>query len=631
MITKFLLFQTPESAQGIFDSFMGGLYLVKGVPLFLQLAILTLYPLAFGLLLVSLKNRDSKKAALALRFSQLFSLLAFSLSSFLLFTPWDESFINLRHSLNLAEKNLFSFNVLNPSEGTVDFLVFYILGLLGKLGLPLLELLLFQSWLGGICCVFALKFLAEALEIPYAKQSSIFIMTLFPPLLLNSALGFATTFYAAAILWAFYFTFFKKRPFMSFAFLGIIPIIRWEGFWIVFLCYLYYAKQLWAYREKISRIVILGIGALVPTFLLALYRFSHFKSLVPVPVIYKSSLGNPFYFVLGMRNLFLDTISSFSLAFIIGWVLVLFFDSINQEKKKALYFPTLILILATLPYYLSGGDWFPPAWGRYYFPLTLFLVPTTWKLISLCSHENKKWITLSLLFSLLVCGAAPTSSLIRLYELLFSGESHGSALLSLNLKKRTENPLYRPHYLSTLGEHLKKTTLETETLGTSELATLSYFSKRETIDFLGLTDPKLAQMALRKTPYFVRKNPKAAELPILIFKRIAPERVLSEHPDFFYLFDFMIEILMNEKNTEGWSSNDYFKALNRWNSKFKGLVDPLYGGTEFLVSLGYTPIIVTYDNDFCALYFAHSRVLKNHKEKLKTLGFKEIEVDLSRQ
>jgi hypothetical protein len=607
---------------------MGGLYLVKGVPLFLQLAVLTLYPLAFGLLLVSLKNKDSKKAALALRFSKLFSLLAFSLSSFLLFTPWDESFINLRHSLNLAETNLFSFNISNPSEGTVDFLVFYILGLLGKLGLPLFELLLFQSWLGGICCVFALKYLAEALEIPYAKQSSIFIATLFPPLLLNSALGFAATFYAAAILWAFYFTFFKKSPVMSFALLGLIPAIRWEGFWIAFLCYLYYAKELWTRREQTSRIVILGIGASIPGLLLAFYRLKHFKSLVPVPVIYKSSLGNPFYLVLGIRNLFLDTLSSFSLAFFIAYVLVLLFDSENRDKKKLLYYPLLILILATLPYYLSGGDWFPPAWGRYFFPLTLFLIPTTCKLISLCSHENKKWITLSLLFSSFICGAAPTSSLIRFYELLFS---HGSALLSLNLKKRTENPLYRPHYLSALGEHLKKTTLENETLGTSELATLSYFSKRKTIDFLGLTDLKLAQTPLRKTPSFVRKNPKAAELPLLIFKRVAPERVLSEHPDYLYLFDFMIEILMNEKNTESWSSSDYFKALHRWNSKFKGLVEPLYGGTEFLISLGYNPIIVNYDNDFCALYFAHSRVLNNHREKLKTLGFKELEFDFNNQ
>ena len=50
MIHEFHLYHYPEPAPGFLDSFLGGLYFIKGVPLFLQLAILVLYPLSLGLL-----------------------------------------------------------------------------------------------------------------------------------------------------------------------------------------------------------------------------------------------------------------------------------------------------------------------------------------------------------------------------------------------------------------------------------------------------------------------------------------------------------------------------------------------------------------------------------------------------
>jgi hypothetical protein len=507
-----------------------------------------------------------------------------------------------------------------PSEGTVDFLVFYLIGILGKLGLPLVELLLFQSWLGGFLCALAIEAIAKILEIPKAKNWAFFIATFFPPLILNSGLGFGATIYASAILWAIYYTFLNQQLVKSLCILALIPVIRWEGFWFLSLCYLHY---LFTFRRSNLNILPLLTGlalGLIPICLLAAYRITHFQSWIPVPVVYKSSLGNLFYLILGFRNLFLDTISSFSLAFLILWILVGISERQTLSRLRHLWNPLMILMLSTLPYYLSGGDWFPPSFGRYFLPFTLALLPFSWKLISACSIQNRKLLTVGLALSLFLCGAAPTSSLIRFYELLFS---HGSALLSLNLKKRTENPLYRPHYLSALGLHLKKTTSTTDHLGTSELATISYFSERDAVDFLGLTDIKLAKLPLRETPSFVRKNPKAAELPLLIFKRIAPERVNSLQPDYLYLFDFMIEILMDEKSTDGWRPEDFSKALKRWDSKFKGLVGPLYGGTKNLLSLGYTPIVITYDNDFCALYFVHARKLEGHRVRLKTLGFTE--------
>jgi hypothetical protein len=617
MIQQFYLYQTSHAAPGLFDSFLGGLYLIKGVPLFLQLAVLCLYPLAFGLLLLSHSEQEKTKQDFWVSLSKFFSLLALTLSVPLLFTPWDESFINLRHSLNLAQKGNFTFNLSSPSEGTVDFLVFAVIGFLGKLKLPLVELLLFQSWFGGILCALAIEKLACDLEIPNAKKWGFFVATLFPPLMLNSSHGFATSIFAAAILWSIHFTFFNSNLPLSFLLLSLVPLIRWEGFWFLGLCYFWHIKNYLSQKEKTKNLIPLAALGLVPTALLTFYRLKQFDSAIPVPVVYKSSIGNLFYFLLGFRNLFLDLVSTFSLAFLLVWLFAWIFERKQVKKSNRVLPPLVILILFSLPYYFSGGDWFPPAWGRYLFPLTLFLIPITWKLISTFSKQQTKAFVTTLVFSLFICAAAPTSSLIRLYQLMFS---HGSALLSLNLKKRTENPTYRPHYLSQLGLHLKQTTQPQDKIGSSELATLMYFSERDAVDFLGLTDLELARKPLRETPTFIRKNPKAAELPLLIFKRLDPGRLVSHTPEYLYLFDLMIEILMDQKNTEEWTNQDYFKALHRWENKFKGLVEPLYGGVRNIIALNYHPFVVTYDNDFCALYFVHESKLAEHQLQLKNFG-----------
>ncbi len=616
MIKEFFLYQISEPAVGAFDHFMGGLYLIKGVPLFIQLAVLMLYPLALGLLLQSDATQNEKSKSNRLMLSQFCSIVAFSLNSILLFTPWDESFINLRHSFNLAHHNFFSFNLNSASEGTADFLVFFVLGLMGKLGLPLFELLFFQAWLGGVLCVWAIHKIAIFLQIPKADKWSLFIATIFPTLMLNSSHGFATSLFSAAILWVFYFLFFKRELIPGFIVLSLVPLIRWEGFWFLALCYAFILRDSKYLRAQFNSVSIGALLTLLPTVALMLYRLKSFGSWIPVPVIYKSSIGNPFYLVLGFRNLFLDLISTLAFAFILPILMKLLSDK-KLTQNNGLITPLMILILFSLPYYLSGGDWFPPAWGRYLLPLTLYLGLVAWKIISQIEKTKSNPLLLTFVFGIIICAAAPTSSLIRVYELMFS---HGSALLSLNLKKRTENPTYRPHYLSQLGFHLKNSTNPSDRIGSSELATLMYYSERDAVDFLGLTDLKLAHMPLRKTPAFARKNPKAAELPLLIFKRIAPERVAELKPEYLYLFDFMIEILMDQKNTSDWNDHDYFKALHRWEAKFKDLVTPLYGGVGQLLELGYIPIVVSYDHDFCALYFVRQDHLSIHQKRLSELG-----------
>jgi hypothetical protein len=617
MIQEFYLYQLDRTATGIFDSFLGGIYLIKGVPILLQLAVLSFYLIAFGLIACSQPvPQDEEKRWL--RLSKFCALIAFSLSCLLMFNPWDESFINLRHAFNLAHSNFFTFNLSHPSEGTADFLVFASLGLLGKIKLPFLELLLLQSWLGGLLCLLAIERIAIELEISSAKKWGFLVGSFFPTLLLNSSLGFATTLFAAAILWAIHYTFIQPRWRKSMVILALIPLLRWEGFWFSSLCCLTYVKYPSFSRLKRRLLIPVILTVFTPTLLLTLYRFRVFSSGIPVPVLYKNSLGNPFYFFLGLRNLFLDLTSTLSLAFLLIWALFLTFEKENLRKLPVLNVILVILLASVVPYYLSGGDWFPASCGRYLLPLTLFLIPSTWKLLSSLSTQRKKSFLVVFVISLFICGSNPGSSVVRMYQLLFS---HGSALLSLNLKKRIENPTYRIHYLSQLGIHLKKTTEPKDKIGTSELATINYFSERDAVDFLGLTDLELAKLPVREAPLLFRKNPKAPELPVLIFKRLAPKRLGEKLPEYLYLFDFMIEILMDQKTTEDWTDADYLRAIHRWQSKFKGLINPLYGGIDHVLDLGYVPVIINYENDFCALYFVRRNKMADHNSKLQNLGF----------
>ncbi|NDD66624.1 hypothetical protein EBZ35_03100, partial [bacterium] len=97
-------------------------------------------------------ERTTKWAPIA---SPLSAFLCLVFSAFLLFKPWDELFILLRHSQNWAEFNHFSFNRFENSEGVVDFLPLFLLGTLAKLGLPLIETHFVLCILGAWFCIWA--------------------------------------------------------------------------------------------------------------------------------------------------------------------------------------------------------------------------------------------------------------------------------------------------------------------------------------------------------------------------------------------------------------------------------------------------------------------------------------------
>src|SRR5262249_8495141 len=140
--------------------------------------------------------------------------------------------------------------------------------------------------------------------------------------------------------------------------------------------------------------------------------------------------------------------------------------------------------------------------------------------------------------------------------------------------KRTN---HRIHYLSQVGYHFGTTSAPDEVIASSEVATIMYYAKRETLDLLGITNPEIIAAPLRTPAHLLRRIPDSDELPYLIFKRVNPGLVEKHEPAYVYTFDFDIKDIMKEKEFEELTDQDLFVAIQRWERRFRDLHGPLYG------------------------------------------------------
>jgi hypothetical protein len=287
MLTSAYIFRSSENLPGLFHSFFGGLFVLKGVAITLQVLAVSFLFISLGVAAYASRNQ-SRRATI---FSQVLPCVTVFLIGFIFFQPWDELFVNLRHSLNFAEAGKFSFNQRQNLEATVDFLPYFLIGVMGKIGFPLMELALFQSIFGAILCLWAGRALLVAWKIRGMEIWAIPLLALFPPLWFNAGQGFSTTIFSAAILWAIYFLFYSKTKWLGFLLVALIPLIRMEGIWASLLL------LGWSQRKKPT--LLLPVLSLVPFVLLSIWRLDTFGSIIPLPIQFKNSFGNLFFLGVG--------------------------------------------------------------------------------------------------------------------------------------------------------------------------------------------------------------------------------------------------------------------------------------------------------------------------------------------
>lgn len=594
------IFRTTESAKGLFDFFFGGMFLIKGIPITLQLGLYVLFPTLIVLLLCNF-NKLARSIAYGI----------FLISTLLLFQPWDEVFVNLMHSYHLFHDGVFSFSNQVPTEGTVDFLPYFILGCLAKLGLPLLELLFFQGILGGILCIWIGQKLLAKLGFSRATSVGLSVLALYPPLMLNSSSGFTTPYFTAILLMAVYWLLYEEKINLGFFLLSLLPLIRVEGVGLVLLWGIFFFHK---------KNVLKWLLSFIPFVLLSAWRYDYFGSVIPNPVLFKASLGSFFFFVFGMRNFLADMISTHTITTLSVLLLLAYLLPRNENREKA-YRVLKVLFLFSAPYYLSGGDWFPSSWGRYFLPISfLSLILAVASLAEFFKTEGThKKVGISALFVAILVfeSLALFGSWQRYIDYAIAPRKVLAEIRPRNLPAIP----YRTHYLSQVGLHFLHTTDKSDKIATSELATINYFAEREAIDTLGITNKEISSQPLRETPSLWRKAPLQNELPYLIFKRLNQGLVYKSHPEFIYAFDFMLKTILKDVPQEEWTNENLLLAYKRWQTKFKGLTTPIYGDWDRMDREGYSPVIVVYGNDFSTLYFVSKETKEKHFASLKANGF----------
>ncbi|NBT59017.1 hypothetical protein EBT16_09570, partial [bacterium] len=292
---------------------------------------------------------------------------------------------------------------------------------------------------------------------------------------------------------------------------------------------------------------------------------------------------------------------------------------IESPEKRVAFQLFWLLLFFSVPYYLSGGDWFPPSLGRYLFPFSFFSFIFFISIALETSVELRKTSVFSLfLFGVLFLATLsfPFGSFTRLSEGLFT---HKSSLSAINLKKLGKGN-YRIQYLSQLGNHLKATTGPKTVIGSSEIATIMFFAEREALDLLGVTNIEIARSPLRKTPELFSKVKSQNELPHLIFKRLKPELLFEKRPGIFYAFDYILKDLLDNDHPEEISESDLSLALKRWERKFQELNQSLFGGMEALEKHGYDPVLVKHGNGFVSLYFVSRETKEEHFSMMRQAG-----------
>ena len=357
MLESAYIFRNPNEAIGLYDQLLFGIFSIKGVPILLQVLIYPLASLCVALIALHLRQ---KKPALQRGFEAL-AIVIFSLFCILIYQPWDEGYVNLLHSKNFAENGLFSFSKLSPVEGLVDFLPYFIFGLIGKTGIDLSFVLLLQGILGGVLCLYLLKRLWKGTVLAdYALPLGI----LYLPLLFNSSSGFTTPWFVAGLLLFLQKYFYERKKASGLFWLALLPLIRPEAVWFVFLI----GAMVW-FEEGIKPTLKLFVTASIPFAILCVFRKAYYGEFVSTPIVYKSCLGNIFYLIIGIRNFCADLVASHTMSLLA--VYLVFRTRINafQLEDKIIG----ILIFFCIPYYISGGDWFPHAWARYLFPLSFVL------------------------------------------------------------------------------------------------------------------------------------------------------------------------------------------------------------------------------------------------------------------
>lgn len=531
---------------------------------------------------------------------------------------WDEVFINLRHAYMLVNHGIYSINALNMVEGSVDFLPIFCTAILGFLGADLLSTFIIFSLLGNVIVIIFSYLITQKLtgNRTWALLCAL-IAGIYPNIIYVGATGFSATLFTGWILAASYFILFTPKRLVGLIILSLLTLVRVEGilFAAILMAYVYVIKPLpeiirtkhWKLAAK--RAVIDGMIVLAPFILSLITRYYFFGQAIPNPALFKNAHFDTSFFSSGI-NYFVNIIAFHDLHLLLALILLLlvgnFFICRKNEKLqlwseniKKLLALNFVIFLFILPYYANGGDWFPLKWNRYGLPFNIALVLTAMTLIYgvfFLGNFSKKIS----IFSLLILCFSLSINYIKSSQTRSDNYFSDLGFPSMNRWGRIDN-------LSSLGQFLKNTTPQDAVIASPEEATVMYFSQREMLGLLGVSNPEMTKMPLQPIAPGDAVHRKRGHLS-----------VYNHRPDVIALYEPVIDDkFILEKSISDILKKDFFA---------KDKCDIAYyrvGSFQALEKMGYQHFTISY-KDRIFSFFVNKRITAEFKKNLTEQGLKYI-------
>ncbi len=601
--TNLILCPSINPSSRLSEALLGGLLGIvqKFFSIEVYLAVICLGMLIISIVILTMAYLFTKDFSSSILYAAIVTSIFLSLAMALRNSSgWDELFVNLMHSFNFAQFGSFSYRVHPPTEGTVDFLPYFLVGLLGKVGaVRSIDAILILTLLGNVLVIVSgtiLTFLCCRSKM--ASAAVALILGLLPSLWNVGATGFTAGIFTGLILVAFC-LYQSGKIKSSYAVFSILTLVRTEGslFLLVWAGIQLISALLSNHKDKgkiLRSISSSLIVASVPFLITLLVRYFYFGYPVPNPITFKNTSFDIHYMIGGFVKLMNEMIFT-NLDLILGTLAMMLFLLWKNKLSqfKILLTMTSATFIFVLPYFIGGGDWFPQNWTRYIMPLIPVSVVCAYAAITLLlKHklEGSKGAKGLIAFS--YCSLA--------FFFFFRAPLSQENLLSTSIDTAKRAPVLwtRIDSLSQMGLFLKSFLPSESIIASPEEATIMYFAERSPLGLLGTTTPSIAQTPL--DPF--NSNPGFADG---MHRKRNPNPIKDERPEVIVLWEPAMEhnIDLSAKSSiekvQEFSSNFLSQAMIEIGAYRAG-------SARFLVEAGYQHNVV-FINNYSFSFWLHKK------------------------
>lgn len=538
---------------------------------------------------------------------------------------WDEFFINLRHAYMLVQHGVYSINAGHMVEASVDLLPLLATAALGSLGVNLIDAFLVTSLLGNLLAItFAYLFIKRLTGHTAWGIVAGLTMGLHPNVILVGATGFSAVLFTGWMLAASYFYLFTDRRRLGIALLSTLTLVRTEG--VLFTALVFAYKTLVRSRGQanasdglIARIrgaIPEGTLLALPFVASCLVRWLVFGHAIPNPVTFKSTSFDTDYLSAGLTR-FVQLVSSHDLHLLVFAILFFVCTTAFAKRKMAPQEPdgdqfkrlcslVLISFVFVLPYFIGGGDWFPQNWNRYGLPFGMFsllcFLVVFHRAFSIFPGKWQNLAVLSVTSITLMLGYTSSAQ--------FRTDNHVTETYRA-LQNPSNDKWSRVDNLSSLGKFLDQVLPRDAVVSSPEEATIMYFSNREMLGLLGVSNPDMSTMPLQPlTPGDI------------LHRRRSLVSVFKSRPDVIALYEPVIrEDLPTSEDRKSIVLTLVQKRM--FNEDMVNIAYYRVGSFQALELMGYKHLSIALHNEIFSI-FVHESIRSDVIKRMLSMGFTDL-------